>query len=82
MTAYRADVPSLFDMTLVEVNEGLERGTFTSVHLVKAYMARVKEVDEFFHAVIEINPEALTIARELDDERRSSGQRGYTIRSI
>jgi amidase len=67
----------LLNITLSELFEGLENRKFTSVDLVKAYLQRIKEVDHEFHSIIEINPDALSIARELDDERKISGPRGY-----
>jgi len=42
---------------------------------VKAYIARTKEVNDELHAVIEINPDALSIAEELDREAVEKGKR-------
>ncbi|KAL5356038.1 amidase signature domain-containing protein [Aspergillus floccosus] len=36
-----------------------------------AYMARIHEVNETLHMVLEINPDAVDIARQLDAERKS-----------
>ncbi|KAF2691581.1 amidase signature enzyme [Lentithecium fluviatile CBS 122367] len=69
-------IPSLLNVTLSELAEGLERGHFTSVDLVKAYLLRIKEVDHEFHSIIETNPDALSIAHELDGERQTTGSRG------
>ena len=54
---------------------GLGEGLFTSADLVKAYIARTKEVNDELHAVIEINPDALSIAEELDREAVEKGKR-------
>jgi len=43
----------------------------------KAYVARINEVNPVLHAVIEINPDALTIAASLDAERADGSTRGY-----
>ncbi|KAM3514719.1 hypothetical protein MY11210_001690 [Beauveria gryllotalpidicola] len=61
--------PPLLDATLDELRRGLDGGQFTSVDLTKAYIARINEVNEQLHAVNEINPDALAIAAELDQER-------------
>lgn len=61
--------PPLIDATLDELRRGLDGGQFTSVDLTKAYIARINDVNEQLHAVNEINPDALTIAAELDQER-------------
>lgn len=55
-------LPDLYDATLKELSNGMESGCFTAVDLVKAYLARISEVNEELHAVIETNPDALTIA--------------------
>lgn len=62
-------IPLIVDMTLDDIATGLDNGHFTSVQLVKTFLARIKEVDHIFHSVIETNPDAIRIAQELDDER-------------
>ncbi|KZT28517.1 amidase signature enzyme, partial [Neolentinus lepideus HHB14362 ss-1] len=57
---------------------GLNAGTFTSVDLVKAYFARIDEVNRLgpaLRAIIETNPSALTEAAALDAERALLGPR-------
>ncbi|KAG0647866.1 amidase [Hyphodiscus hymeniophilus] len=71
-----AEYPSLLDATIDELAEGLASKTFNSVDLVKAYIARVAEVNGNFQAVAELNPDALTIAAELDRERSMGFVRG------
>ncbi|OAA64024.1 glutamyl-tRNA(Gln) amidotransferase subunit A [Cordyceps fumosorosea ARSEF 2679] len=62
-------LPLLLDATLDELRTGLDAGRFTSMELTKAYIARIREVNEDLHAVTEINPDALDIAAELDRVR-------------
>lgn len=69
-------LPSLIHITLEDIATGFDNGHFTSVHLVKAYIARIDEVNEQFKAILEINKDALSIAKDLDDERKRSGRRG------
>ncbi|KHN96415.1 glutamyl-tRNA(Gln) amidotransferase subunit A [Metarhizium album ARSEF 1941] len=68
-SAIRAELPSLLDATLDELRQGLDAGLFTSVDLTKAYIARIKDVADDLHAVNEINPEALSIAADMDAAR-------------
>ncbi|KAH7928860.1 amidase signature enzyme [Leucogyrophana mollusca] len=71
--------PDLYEASIAELQTGLEKGLFTSVDLVKAYLARIDEVNlkgPALRAVIETNPKALTQAAELDKERREKGSRG------
>ena len=42
----------------------------------QAYIARILEVNDTVHAVVEINPDGLSIAAELDAERKNGTQRG------
>ncbi|KAL8916552.1 MAG: hypothetical protein Q9172_006253 [Xanthocarpia lactea] len=68
--------PMLIDVTTEELETGLERGLFTSRDLVIAYIARIHEVNATLNLVTEINPDALTIADELDAERANGTTRG------
>ncbi|KAL4913297.1 amidase signature domain-containing protein [Aspergillus aurantiobrunneus] len=64
--------PSLLDATQSELQTGLRLGCFTSVDLVLAYIARIHEVNSRLNPVLEINPEALSIAEQLDLDRQHS----------
>ncbi|KAM7189100.1 amidase [Naviculisporaceae sp. PSN 640] len=68
--------PSLLDATIDDLRAGLDNGSFTSVALVTAYLARIAEVNDVLHAVTEINPDALQIAADLDAERVQGKSRG------
>ncbi|KAK0388324.1 hypothetical protein NLU13_4569 [Sarocladium strictum] len=68
-----ADFPPLLDATLDELRHGLDSGAFTSVDLVAAYIARIREVNDQLHAVVEINPDAVQIATTLDEDLRWPG---------
>jgi amidase len=67
------------EMTIRLMDEGLVAGRFTSRHICEAYIARIQEIDHkgpTLRAVIELNPDALEIADQLDKERREKGDRG------
>lgn len=61
--------PPLIDATTEDLVKGLESGLFTSVDLVNAYVERIMQVNSTLHVVTELNPDALTIAAELDRAR-------------
>jgi amidase len=57
------------EITLAELQEGLRSGRFTSRGLTEAYLGRIDAIDKrgpAINAVIEINPDALAIAAEMD----------------
>lgn len=70
-------VPSLATITIDEIGYGLDHGTFTAVDLVNAHIARIHEVNQVFNAVLEINPDTLDIAKELDAEMKVRGRRRF-----
>ncbi len=62
-----------------EIQARFEAGSLTSVELVQFHLQRIAAIDAEgprLRAIIEINPEAETIARALDLERSGSGARG------
>ncbi|KAG6895777.1 hypothetical protein C0992_012652 [Termitomyces sp. T32_za158] len=71
-------LPDLYEASIAELQAGLAAGHFSSVDLVKAYIARIDEVNlkgPALRAVIETNPSAIAIAEALDVERRTQGPR-------
>lgn len=72
-------LPDLFNASILDLQIGLEGGHFTSLHLVKAYLARIEEVNSVLHAVIETAPVEILEAEadRLDREREVTGSRGY-----
>ena len=69
-------LPLLREVTLEELNHGLDDGSFTSVDLVKVYGARISEVDGTYRSILEVNRDSIFIAKKLNDERQRNGQRG------
>ncbi|WQF90110.1 Putative amidase signature domain-containing protein [Colletotrichum destructivum] len=68
--------PSLIDVTIDELAEGLENGLFTSVDLVNAYLGRIAQVNSTLNVVTEVNPDALSIAADLDASRANGTIKG------
>lgn len=52
---------------------GCEKGGESAVKLTRHYLDRIAKLDPMLHAVIELNPDALEIARKLDAEAKPRG---------
>lgn len=68
--------PTMIDVTLEDLVFGLETGLFTSNDLVQTYMDRILEVNGTLHMVTELNPDALSIANDLDAMRANGSTLG------
>src|SRR5262249_22506660 len=66
----------LDEVTVTELQSQMASGKITSVKLVKKYLARIEEIDGRVRSVLELNPDALAIAADLDHERKAKGPRG------
>ncbi|KAM4058893.1 amidase [Hirsutella rhossiliensis] len=71
-----ASFPSLRDVTLEDLQHGFEQGCFSSTDLVEVYLERIRQVNEQVNAVTEVNPDAIDIAKRLDNERARNAIRG------
>jgi amidase len=75
------DIPSfeLDEITIVELQQGMESGRFTARSIAEKYLSRIEAIDRngpTLRSVIETNPDALAIADALDKERKEKGARG------
>tara|TARA_R110000868_G_scaffold170477_1_gene405774 strand:+ start:157 stop:1773 length:1617 start_codon:yes stop_codon:yes gene_type:complete len=64
--------------TIAQLNAAFDAGTLTAEKLVEMCLERIKAFDRDgpkLHAVISLNPNALEIARALDEERKAKGPR-------
>jgi amidase len=69
----------LDEITIAELQEGMQSGRFTARSLVEKYSARIEEIDKHgpaVNSIIEMNPDALSIAEGLDEERKEKVPRG------
>ena len=67
------------EATIASLGERMASGALTSRDLTAAYLARIEAVDRagpHLRSVIEINPDALAIARAMDAERKAGRVRG------
>lgn len=64
----------LDDLTITDLQEGLAAGRYTARSLVEQYQARIESMDKqgpTLNHVLELNPDALTIADQRDAERKA-----------
>jgi amidase len=69
----------LEEATIADLQAGMSSGRMTSHSITQQYMARIGELDRkgpTLRHVLEINPDALSIADSLDRERKSGRVRG------
>jgi amidase len=69
----------LEEITIAELQDGMKSGKFTARSLAEKYTARIEEVDKSgpkVNAILEMNPDAMSIADSLDQERKAKGPRG------
>lgn len=69
----------LDEVTISGVQAGMKSGKFTARSLTEKYFSQIASIDKqgpALNSVIEVNPDALSIADALDAERRAKGPRG------
>ena len=72
------DFPFL-ETTIDELQEKMKSGAYTSRSIVEIYLKRIEAIDKNgikLNSVIEVNPDALQIADQLDKERKAGKLRG------
>ncbi|MDQ6717073.1 MAG: amidase [Gemmatimonadota bacterium] len=79
VSAGSASVFDLDEKTITDLQQIMSSGKRTSQQITQMYLSRIDRLNKrgpALHAVIEINPEALSIAAALDAERKARGPRG------
>lgn len=69
----------LDEMTVSELQDKMKNGNYTSVQITQLYLDRIEAIDKNgpkLNSMIEINPEALSIAKSVDLERKAGKIRG------
>ncbi len=69
----------LDEITISELGKRMSAGKYTARSITEKYIARIAAIDKkgpALNSVLELNPDALTIADELDKERKAKGPRG------
>ena len=69
----------LDEETIGSLGEKLDSGMYSSEQLVELYLRRIENIDKNgpnLNAIIEINPDAVSIAKQMDNERKARKNRG------
>jgi amidase len=70
---------ALDEVTVLDLQQQMRQRAITAERIAQLYLERIEEIDRrgpTLRAVIEINPDALAIARSLDAEFKAKGARG------
>ncbi len=74
-----ADSFELNEITISELQDKMNSGKYNAEQITNMYLKRIHEIDKKgpnLNSVIEINPDAITIAKAMDDERKAGKTRG------
>jgi amidase len=66
----------IIEADIRSMQSAMEAGVLSSEQLTKTYIERIRAYDKELRSVMEINPDALEIAKALDIERLERGSRG------
>jgi amidase len=67
------------ELNIEELQQGMHSGKYTARSITEAYLKRISEINTTgpkVNAIIELNPDALAIADQLDAERKAGKLRG------
>jgi amidase len=70
---------ALNEATIDVLQQKMQQGVYTARSIAELYLKRIEQIDKAgpgLHAVIEVNPDALAIADQLDQERKAGKVRG------
>ena len=68
-----SDELSIDELTIADIHQNYENGKYTSEELVEAYIRRIKQLDNNTNSISIVNPEAISIAKNLDKEYAQTG---------
>jgi amidase len=66
----------MIEADIASMQSAMEAGWLSSEELVKLYLARIERYDGELRSILEVNPDAIEIAKALDKERSEQGSRG------
>src|SRR5437660_1927831 len=75
-TALAGSSFSFLEARIPQLQAAMTNGQLTSRDLVLGYLKRIQSLNPTLHAVIETNPDAVSIAASLDNERKAGHVRG------
>jgi len=77
--ASASDDFELNEVTVAQLQEYMKNGKYSSHAITQLYLTRINDIDKNgpkLNAIIEVNPDALSIADAMDNERKSGKIRG------
>ncbi|MGQ0543287.1 MAG: amidase [Blastocatellia bacterium] len=66
----------LHEKTIVELQSAMQKGDLSASGLVQGYLDEIGRTDKKVNSIIELNPDAVQIAEQLDRERKDGKVRG------
>jgi amidase len=66
----------IIEADIASMQQAMTTGKVTSEQLVLIYLTRIEKYDSVLNTILEINPDAIDIAKDLDEERKVKGSRG------
>jgi amidase len=78
-TSAKPDTSWIEELTIEQLQQGYKEGKYKITDVVKTYIERINEIDNngpCLNSIIIINPDALSIAEELDKELEAGKSRG------
>lgn len=63
------------NLNIIQIQQLIDEGKLSSVQLTEYYIERIKNYNDKFNAVLELNEDAVILSEELDEERKISGRR-------
>jgi amidase len=64
------------EKSVADLQSAMAKGQISAAALTSVYLERIRTLDKRINSIIELNPEAMAIARRLDQERRAGKVRG------
>ena len=72
---------NVFEKTITQLQKDMSDGVTTSEEITRAYLQRIRDLDQdgmMLRSVLEINADALEIAKAADRERKQKGAARHT----
>jgi amidase len=63
------------NLNILQIQQLIDEDKLSSVQLTEYYIERIKNYNDKFNAVLELNEDAVILSAELDEERKVSGRR-------
>jgi len=67
------------EITVAQLQQGYQDGTYTVTQVIQSYLNRIDAIDKQgpkLNAIIQVNPDALAVARQLDNELKEGKSNG------